>query len=59
MATTGWVSLGAQKLSPIVHKTGCWHRRESGETTATAHQLMAFNGITAETLVQRSLELLV
>ncbi len=34
--------------------TIAWKR---GETTATANQLMAFNGITAEALVQRSLEL--
>jgi phosphoketolase len=32
-----------------------WKR---GETTATAGELMAFNGITAEALVKRSLELL-
>ncbi len=60
-AVIGVTGGASAMLEPIMlrstsHRdTIAWKR---GETTATAHQLMAFNGITAEILVQRSLELL-
>jgi phosphoketolase len=48
-------------LEPVMLRSNCprdlftWKR---GETTATAGQLMAFNGLTADSLVKRAVELL-
>jgi phosphoketolase len=60
-ALIGVIGGASAMLEPIMLRSTAkrdvfaWKR---GETTATAGELMAFNGITAEALVKRSLELL-
>lgn len=60
-ALVGVTGGASAMLEPVMLRSAskrdiiAWKR---GETTATANQIMAFNGITAEALVQRSLTLL-